>query len=390
MFALLFAVMASVFRKHGSPFWFAAYRDALGNRAQKTTKQRERRVALRMAIELERLAAKGRAGTLTEAQARKVVSEIVEDATGEPLQFHTVRAWFEEWLAGKKGAVDPKSLTKYEQVTSDFLDHLGARAEQSLAVIGPKDVRSFRDFSASSGRSASTVNQTIRKVLSAPFGSAVRLGYISTNPCAAVESLSDDALGHRQPFEAVHVRQLLGVADSGWKGAILFGYHTALRFRDITELTWGSIDLENATVTITPRKSKGRGLRLVIPLHPDVITWLREQPRGIAKASVFPDAAARPTGGRNGLSNQFKALMARAGVKGQVLRKKRGAGRETSSLSFHSLRHSCISAMANAGVDKELRMKLSGHADGRSHDLYTHHGLESLRCAVAKVPSIAP
>jgi site-specific recombinase XerD len=44
--------------------------------------------------------------------------------------------------------------------------------------------------------------------------------------------------------------------------------------------------------------------------------------------------------------------------------------------------------MANAGVAPELRQKLAGHSDLKSHAIYTHHELESLREAVAKVPGL--
>ena len=72
-----------------------------------------------------------------------------------------------------------------------------------------------------------------------------------------------------------------------------------------------------------------------------------------------------------------------------MLRDGDGKGRTTSSLSFHSLRHSFVSALANAGVARELRQKLSGHSDERSHARHTHHELETLRAAVAKLPGLA-
>jgi site-specific recombinase XerD len=71
-----------------------------------------------------------------------------------------------------------------------------------------------------------------------------------------------------------------------------------------------------------------------------------------------------------------------------LLREANGAGRSQSSLSFHSLRHSFNSAMANAGVALEVRQKLTGHASAAMNEIYTHHELESLRAAALKVRSI--
>jgi integrase len=126
----------------------------------------------------------------------------------------------------------------------------------------------------------------------------------------------------------------------------------------------------------------------VLPLHPELSACLRSGPRGIVKAPVFVELAGKGTGGRHGLSGHFKSVMERAGIVSRIVRKGAGAGRQTSNLSFHSLRHAFVSALANAGVAADLRQKLSGHADERTHAVYTHHEIEALRAAVSKMPGI--
>ncbi len=377
--------MASIFRKPGSPFWFAAFRDADGQRRQKTTKTNNRRDALDLAIQWEKLAEKGRKGTLTEAVARSVISDLVRQATGEPLHFATCRSWLDEWLAGKVGTTAESTLKKYRQVVDDFIKHLGGRANLPLAAISPKDVRSFRDALANGGRVPSTVNQTIKKTLNVPFLAALRLGYISVNPCAGVENLRDEVEGTREVFSVKQVQTLVQAAGGEWRGVVLTGYFTGLRLRDITGLLWESIDLDGGLLRLRTRK---KGVTVTIPLHPELKEWLREQPRGICKAPVFPSLIDKGTGGRHGLSGRFIALMEGAQITGRVLRKRTGKGRTTSSLSFHSLRHSFISALANAGVAPELRQKLAGHSDAKSHAIYTHHELETMRVAIGKVPCL--
>jgi len=51
------------------------------------------------------------------------------------------------------------------------------------------------------------------------------------------------------------------------------------------------------------------------------------------------------------------------------------------------LRNSFTSALANAGVSPELRMKLTGHSSEAVHHGYTHHELEALKNAVWKLPA---
>jgi integrase len=85
----------------------------------------------------------------------------------------------------------------------------------------------------------------------------------------------------------------------------------------------------------------------------------------------------------------FKGIMERAGIAAGVMREKQGAaGRNLSALSFHSLRHSFNSALANAGVSQELRQKLTGHASEAMNRLYTHHELEVIRGAVQSLPRL--
>ena len=47
--------------------------------------------------------------------------------------------------------------------------------------------------------------------------------------------------------------------------------------------------------------------------------------------------------------------------------------------TFHSLRHSFNSALANAGVAEEVRMKLTGHSSKDMNSRYTHLQVEALK-----------
>ena len=378
--------MASIFKKPRSPFWFAAYRDAHGQRRQKTTKTTNRGKATDFARALERVAESGRNRTLTEAAARSAVSHLLEQSTGEALQFHTARAWLVEWLAGKKGVTTERTRMKYEQYVSEFLASMGERADAPLAAISPRDVRAFRDALARAGHSPVTANGAL-KILASPFNAALRLGYIPVNPCAGVEPLRDDADAEKDVFTPEQVRALIAAAEGDWKGAILAGFLTGLRLRDVTELRWEAVDFKTGMLRVKTRKT---GTVVMLPLHTEFAAWLGQQTRGIGKAPIFPDLAGRTGGGKSGLSMKFRGIMERAGVAGRILRQReeKSAGRTQSSLSFHSLRHSFNSALANAGVAQELRQKLTGHASAAMNAKYTHHELDALRAAMAVLPGL--
>jgi len=89
------------------------------------------------------------------------------------------------------------------------------------------------------------------------------------------------------------------------------------------------------------------------------------------------------------LSKQFGELMEQAHIERGVIRERTTyGGRSVSALSFHSLRHSFSSILANAGVSEERRMALTGHKSRDMHQHYSHHELEQLQKAVALLPSL--
>jgi len=374
-----------------SPFWIACFNgvgsDGRVRRFKRSTKTTDRKLAQKLAGEwesLEKLAGKGR---LTESHCRKVIAQMYERTVGEPLHFKTAREHLEEWVESKRNETEMRTYWKYRQIVDEFLAHVSVKADRLLREITPADIRSWRDALARKGLAAPTVNDAI-KTLRMPFKAAHDSGYIEINPCTknSVRPVKDDARNvAKDVFTREQLAALLAAAPSqDWKGAILCGYYTGLRLRDIADLQWNAVELSSAVITVTTRKTLKT---IIVPIHPRFAAWLeRQNPRGIGKAPVFRKLAGKSGAGKSGLSMQFKRIMERAGIKGRILREASGEGRSQSSLSFHSLRHSFNSAMANAGVSSEVRQKLTGHASAQMNAQYTHHELEALRAAVAVIP----
>ncbi|MDE0822332.1 MAG: hypothetical protein OSA95_14515 [Opitutales bacterium] len=68
------------------------------------------------------------------------------------------------------------------------------------------------------------------------------------------------------------------------------------------------------------------------------------------EAPILPALAGRQAGGELGLSKTFSGLMEKPGIDPQHYRKGEGKGRTTNRVSFHSLRHSFNSMLANKGI----------------------------------------
>jgi integrase len=383
-----------------SPFWICCYTSSTGQRLQKSTKitikplkgekrkegspkttADKRAEALEVCLAYERAENHAKNGTLTEQQAKKVIGEILERTTGEPLRNFKVRDWFAHWLDMKEQVRAGKTMDRYRQVIRDFIASLGGRANLALSHITPKDVLTYRNSIIKTGKAARTANLSV-KVVSAAFNAAVRQHIIESNPATALESLPVKS-EEKGTFTREQVSKLVRAADADWRNAILLGYYTGARLSDVANMRWSAIDWSNKIIRFTASKT---GKIVTLPLHPQLERELLKG-AGIGNAPMFPALAGRGTGGKHGLSGRFNAIMEKAGVEGKQTRA--SGGRTLSSLSFHSLRHSFNSALANTGVSQEIRQKLTGHASAEMNAIYTHHELAPLRAAVEKLPALA-
>jgi integrase len=371
----------SLWKREKSPYWICCYTSSTGQRLKRSTKQKDRKKAWEVCLAIERAENHAKNGTLTEQAAKKIIGEILERTTGEPLHNYKVHDWLAHWLEMKAQVRAAKTIARYRQVIRDFITSLGNRANLALAHITSKDVLAYRNSIIATSKTARTANLSV-KVVSAAFNAAVRQHIIESNPATALESLPIKT-EERATFSPAQVSKLLRAAEGDWKGAILLGYYTGARLGDVANMRWSTIDLDQRLIRFTPSKTKKP---VTIPMHADLKRELFERP-GIGKAFLFPSLAGKGTGGKHGLSGRFAAIMERAGIEGKITRHAEG-GRATSNLSFHSLRHSFNSAMANAGVSQEIRQKLTGHASAEMNARYTHREMQPLRAAIAAIPSL--
>ncbi len=375
--------MATIVKRETSEYWHAVWRDKDGRQVWRSTKQTDRTKALAFALECERAEKLAGADSLTEAQARKVVQDIMERAgNGEGMRNPAISEWFGEWLAAKEASKSQSTFVRYRQIVAEFLEHLGKRAKRPLAALSEQDVQTFLAQRQKSGCSPTTV-QLDCKIIRTALNKARRKGLVSVNVAEAVELPQRDSV-ERGTFTAAEVKMLLDAADGEWKTLILFGYYTGSRLSDCCRMQWEAVDLAAGTLTYTQAKT---GKPVTIPLHPDLQSHLEKLASSdTLEKAIMPGMADKGPGGRHGMSEGFKRIVRNAGIDLQTVQ---GGGiRKISRRTFHALRHSFTSALANANVPSELRMKLTGHSSEAVHRGYTHHELATLRQAVNKLASL--
>ena len=333
----------SSLRKHPkSKFWFAIFWLPDGRKTTRSTKSTDRREAQRIADKYEdasQLAANGR---LSESQARKVISDILQIQSGQGIASSITTDYVAGWLKRKELETATGTFERYAYVAKAFLESLGAKAKRELPQITIGEIVSFRDSLAKS-RSIGSTNLSL-KVVRIIFADAVRDGLVSETVATKVSILNDrkEKL-ERRPFTLEELARILDVATIEWQGIILFGFYAGQKLGDLAGLTWANINLQKRELFLTTQKT---GRLQTLPLAKALIGYLEALPvTDKPDAPLFPEchASLERTGKTSTLSNQFYNILASAGLaparSHQSIGKGRNAVRKLGGLSFHCLRH---------------------------------------------------
>lgn len=373
--------MASLWKDPRSKFLVACFTDAKGRRVKRSTKTTDKKLALKMANRFEEESNAKR----TAKQARRVLTDIYRELSGEESATLTVRQHFNAVIARKKVVVSAASLDYYTGHSKRFLEWIGEKADADLSEITKADVTAYRN--AVAGHAGQRTTNNTLKALRTFFSEARKDGYITDDPAADVDTVRDRVESTRRPFTLDELRAVVAVAGDEWKSMIYFGLYTGQRLGDIASLTWNNLDLETNEIRLTTRKT---GRRQALPLPEPLRAHIANMKAGDDTAAPLHPKAAAIVGkaGRCGpLSKEFAKLLEAAGLRTGT-GPEAGHARAKHALSFHSLRHTATSLLKAAGVPQSVVMAYIGHdSDTVSHG-YTHTGKEALTNAAALLPKL--
>ena len=389
--------MPSIHRQPGRPFWFCAYsifnpETQTSKRVFRSTKTRDKKQALEICRAWHKAALQARNGKLSVDAAREVIARGVSDvftaANVESLPSASVKSWCETWLEAK--AIEAKESThdRYNCIVERFIEFLGAKAGRDLSTLQANDIARFRDREAKE-RARATASLSL-KVLRVCFGEAVRQGLLTINPAVRVKLLESSKESTRRAFTLSEIKRILKACgvDAEWRGLVLFGLYLGQRLGDLAKLTWRAVNFETGEIAFTTRKT---GRRIVLPLVQPLSDYLASLPASDnPNAFIFPRAASATRTGT--LSNQFREILADAGLvepRGhEATGKGRSQARETSEISFHSLRHSAVTMLKASGVSDVLAREIVGHESAAISRQYTHLTTDVLRSAMQRLPDV--
>lgn len=235
--------MASVHKdpRNKSPFWYAAFTLPDGTRRFKSTKLTDRKKAIALAFEWERVGRDIAEQDPMGVQNSKVIRDVYERTMGTRLQVLQVGPYLRTWAERASHLKSHRTGLRYSQVIEDFLRHLGElREKANLGSVSTDDVQGFITKEVASGKSPTTVAIVV-KVLRIPFNQAFRRGEIAKNPVSSVE-MPEGHAERRKVFSWPQVRMLVDNAKGDWKTAIMLSAYCGMRLGDCINLKWSNVD----------------------------------------------------------------------------------------------------------------------------------------------------
>ena len=272
------------------------------------------------------------------------------------------------WLAGRTDK--PKAHLKQEQHYVEVLTTLEADGVKldglPLSKITKGVVSSLRDEMLQT-RTAATVNRYLT-VLRAILNKAKdEWEWVDNVP--KIKRLEE---AKRVRFiEKDEARALLRELPRHLRDKVVFALATGLRDRNVRELEWSEVDLQDRMVTIAGSKMKN-GQPLSIPLNDTAYEVLRRQWMDKGRDDRWVFAYAGKPVYRSG-TRAFRKALKRAGI---------------DNFRWHDLRHTWASWHIQKGTPTAALREMGGWSDDRMVQRYAHLSTKHLRKVADNIGSL--
>jgi integrase len=315
------------------------------------------------------------ATTKAEAEAilRKRMSEITKakltDATStEALKPRGFRQFMEEeYLPHCKATHTASTYIRDRSLAAAVLQHFG---KMTLRAITSGEVQRYVDQRVGvrtrfkKAIKPATVNRELM-CISGAMTEAMKRGYIDRNPVFGVPQLPEH--NDRLPWlTAQEEERLLGYAPDFLKPMILTALHSGMRRGEIMRLKWGDVDFDQGLIRVAESKShKTR----YIPINATLRKLLESIDHFVGEKGPSPYVFTNPATETRyeDVSHAFDRAANRAGY---------------DDVTFHTLRHTFASRMAQRGIPLKAIQELLGHGTMQMTMRYAHLSPNNLRDAV--------
>lgn len=231
-----------------------------------------------------------------------------------------------------------------------------------------------------------------RALLIAVYRTFIRDGRAERNPFEGITHERTEQLGRRE-IALPMLAKVCDAAQGEMKLLFFLGIYTALRLKDCCLLRWEDVDMAHRTITVVPakmrRRKTGRDASVTIPIGPQLYPMLAATPPDHMTGYVLPETAETYRRRRNTITSRVQRILEACGLELYYEAEEGEAGaRKQIKYGFHSLRHSAVTMLREAGAPEAVTMALVGHDSPAMTGQYTHVGTAALAAAVNSMPTL--
>ena len=210
---------------------------------------------------------------------------------------------------------------------------------------------------ASYGKQKSKSYNNNRTYLNSLFKCVLIDAGISESPFARIRQRLLDDEQHQRPFTEDECKKIINAAPEPWRSAAIIAYYTGLRQMDVFALRWNEI--KSNIITTKPTKTARFNRSVQIPIHAELLKWLKTLSRKNERVLGFSDLKCHNSG-------SFTLAF------GKILKDLKISSNEKGLVKFNSFRNTFITRCRKHKIAEHAIRGIAGHTDQEMTDLYSH------------------
>jgi len=294
-------------------------------------------------------------------------------------------AW-QEWLDSPlKGNPSAITIRGYDAIWRRFLRWIPSCAVEYLHEISETHAQDYISDLWKSHVAPRTFNGHAKFLKSMFRVLRVKAGLIE-NVWDNIKAMDKETQG-RENFTPEELITICAKATGSIRYMLGLGLYTGMRLGDVVNLKWDNIGKDS--IMIIPSKTKRKGKKITLPIHPVLRTLLNELRKQTGNDGYLFSAEHNiHQKDDSAVSRRFQKFLEDCGI---VTTEKGGIHRRKAVVrkGFHSLRHSFVSLCAANRVPQVAIQELVGHGSPTMTALYSHADFEQKQNAINSLPDIS-